>query len=65
MDKKDLKRMWGIFLAENETTTKDVAEQLGIFPQALGRKINNGSIKYLELVNIFEKYGYQFSLKKN
>ena len=64
MDKKGLKKMWQIFLIEQELDTKTVAEQLGSFPQALGRKINSGSIKFLELANILEKYGYEISIRK-
>ena len=65
MEKKDLKKMWQFFLVENNTDTKTVAEKIGIFPQSLGRKINSGALKVLELAKILELYGYRLELVKD
>lgn len=65
MDKKDLKKMWQLFLVENSTDTKTVAEKMGIFPQSLGRKINSGALKVLELTKVLELYGYHLEIVKD
>ena len=65
MEKKDLKKIWQLFLVENNTDTKTVAEKMGIFPQSLGRKINSGALKVLELAKILELYGYRLELVKD
>ena len=65
MEKKDLKKMWQLFLVENNTDTKTVAEKMGIFPQSLGRKINSGALKVLELAKVLELYGYRLELVKD
>lgn len=62
MNKKELKKLWEIFLINNETTAMAVAEKIGTTPQGLGRKINSGSIRFIELCNIVESYGYEFKL---
>lgn len=64
MDKKDLKKLWQLFLLESDTDTKKVAEKLGIFPQSLGRKINSGTLRVLELAQVLELYGYQLKIEK-
>ena len=65
MEKKDLKKMWQFFLVENNTDTKTVAKKMGIFPQSLGRKINSGDLKVLELAKVLELYGYRLELVKD
>ena len=65
MEKKDLKKMWQLFLVENNTDTKTVAEKMVIFPQSLGRKINSGALKVLELAKVLELYGYRLELVKD
>ena len=65
MEKKDLKKMWQLFLVENNTDTKTVAKKMGIFPQSLGRKINSGALKVLELAKALELYGYRLELVKD
>lgn len=65
MNKKELKKLWQLFLVENSTDTKTVAEKIGIFPQSLGRKINSGTLKVLELAEILDLYGYRLELVKD
>lgn len=64
MDKKELKKQWTNFLIDNELTNVDIAENIGVTKQALGQKINNGSIRYIDLANIVEKYGYSVDIHK-
>ena len=42
-----------------------IAADLGTTPQNFGKKINNGTIRFLELANIFERYGYRLELVKD
>lgn len=65
MDNKELKKMWSLFLVDSENTNQSIADDLGTSPQNLGKKINNGSIRFIEMCNIVEKYGYKFEMKKN
>lgn len=64
MDKKELKKMWERWLIDIESNTTKVAESVGDTQQGLSRKINNASIKYCELANIVEKYGYTIDIRK-
>lgn len=64
MDKKYFKKQWTNFLIDNELTNVDIAENIGVTKQALGQKINNGSIRYIDLANIVEKYGYSVDIHK-
>lgn len=64
MDKKDLKKMWGAWLLDIEENTTSIAAKHEQSQQNLSRKINEGTIKYLELANIVEEYGYTISIHK-
>lgn len=64
MDKKDLKKMWSNWLIDIDSNTTQVAESVGSTQQNLSKKINNGSIRYCELSDIVEKYGYTIDIRK-
>lgn len=64
MDKKELKKQWTNFLIDNDLTNVDIAKQLGVTKQTMSKKINNGSIRYIDLANIVEKYGYSVDIHK-
>lgn len=64
MDKKELKKQWTNFLIDNDLTNVDIAKQLGVTRQTMSKKINNGSIRYIDLANIVEKYGYSIDIHK-
>lgn len=64
MDKKELKKQWTNFLIDNDLTNVDIAKQLGVTKQTMSKKINNGSIRYIDLANIVEKYGYSIDIHK-
>ena len=64
MDKKELKKQWTNFLIDNDLTNVDIAKQLGVTRQTMSKKINNGSIRYIDLANIVEKYGYSVDIRK-
>ena len=65
MDKKEFKKMWQKFLIDTEKTNAAIAEEEGCTPQTLGRKINDGTIRLLEIANIFERHGYRLELVKD
>lgn len=64
MDKKDLKKMWENWLIDIEQNTTQIALTRQDTQQNLSRKINGGTIKYLELSDIVEKYGYSIAIHK-
>jgi DNA-binding Xre family transcriptional regulator len=64
MDKKKLKKQWTNFLIDNDLKNVDIAKQLGVTKQTMSKKINNGSIRYIDLANIVEKYGYSVDIHK-
>lgn len=64
MDKKELKKQWANFLIDNDLTNVDIAKQLGVTKQTMSKKINNGSIRYIDLANIVERYGYSIDIHK-
>lgn len=64
MDKKRLKKMWDNWLTDIDKHTSDIAIQIGDNPPNLQKKIRNQSIRYTELANIVEKYGYSIEIHK-
>lgn len=64
MDKKELKKQWTNFLIDNDLTNVDIAKQLGVTRQTMSKKVNTGSIRYIDLANIVEKYGYSVDIHK-
>ena len=64
MDKKEFKKQWTNFLIDTGLKNVDIARAIGISKQALGQRINNGSIRYIDLANIVERYGYSINIHK-
>lgn len=62
--KNKLKKQYKSFLVDTGKTEKQLASELNTTNQNLNQKINNGTIKYIELLSIFEKYGYTLQLIK-
>ena len=62
--KNRLKKQYKSFLVDTGKTEKQLASELNTTSQNLNQKINNGTIKYIELLSIFEKYGYTLQLVK-
>ena len=65
MNKIDLKTDWFRFLQEIGKNGTELAKEIGQTQQNLNSKINSGSIKYLELSEIVEKYGYSIKIHKS
>ena len=62
--KNKLKKQYKSFLVDTGKTEKQLASELNTTNQNLNQKINNGTIKYIELLSILEKYGYTLKLVK-
>lgn len=63
-NKKRVKNLWNVFLIISQKTTKEIAIDTNQTQQNLSQKINNGTIRFIELLTILEKYGYTLQLKK-
>ena len=59
-----LQKMWKKWLIDIEKSETNIAEERGKRQQNLNRSIKQGSIKYLELSEIVEKYGYSIEIHK-
>ncbi len=64
MDKKAFKKMWENWCIDIDQNTTQIAVSRNDTQQNLSRKINGGTIKYLELSEIVEKYGYSIEIHK-
>ena len=64
MTEKDFKQMWDNWLTDIDQHTADIAIKIGDKPPNLQKKIRNQSIRYTELANIVEKYGYTIEIRK-
>ena len=64
MDKATFQTDWKRFLLEIDKSETQMAKEIGQSQQVLNRKILNASIRYIELSEIVEKYGYSISIHK-
>ena len=64
MTNEMLQKMWKKWLIDIGKTETNVAEEIGRRQQNLNRTIKQGSIKYVELSEIVEKYGYSIEIHK-
>lgn len=64
MDKGEFKRLWKHFLVEIGKSETTIAIEIGKSQQSLNQSINNGSIRFLDFINILGRYGYTFEIKK-
>lgn len=58
--KKDLRKLF----IESGTTERQVALKLGIAQQNLNRKINSGTVRAIEFLDILDMLGYEIEIKK-
>ena len=65
MNNNEFQKEWKRFLIEIEKSGTQLAKELGQTQQGFNRKIREGTIKYLELSEIVEKYGYSISIHKD
>lgn len=64
MDQNKLGKDWRKFLIDIGMNETELAKALGTPQTNLNRKIRTGAIKYLELSEIVEQYGYTVEIRK-
>ena len=64
MTKEQFQKMWKKWLVDVDKSEAEIARENGMFQQNLNAKIKNGSMKYVELSGIVEKYGYTIEIHK-
>ena len=62
MNKDTFIKDWKKFLIDISKNETEVAKEVKQSQQGLNKKIVNGTIKYLELSEIVEKYGYSIKI---
>lgn len=65
MTKEQFQKMWKKWLVDVDKSEAEIARENCTFQQNLNAKIKNGSMKYVELSEIVEKYGYTIEIQKN
>lgn len=65
MTLEEFKKEWKKILIDKDISEAELWRQLGVSQQAGNRKIREGTIKYLEFVNILEKLGYKIKIEKS
>ena len=64
MEKEEFIKDWKKFLIEIGKSETILAKELGTTQSNLNQKTSKGTIRYLELSNIVEKYGYSIKIHK-
>lgn len=64
MDKDTFKKQWKKFLIDIDKSETQLANELGVKQATFNEKMRNATIKYIELSNIVEKYGYTIEIRK-
>lgn len=64
MTKEQFQKMWKKWLIDVDKSEAEIARENEMFQQNLNAKIKNGSMKYVELSEIVEKYGYTIEIRK-
>ena len=64
MDVEDLKKMWKKILIDEGLSETEFWRSRGVSQPAGNRKLREGTIKYIEFINILESLGYEVTIKK-
>lgn len=64
MDKDTFKKQWKKFLIDIDMSETQLANELGVKQATFNEKMRNATIKYIELSDIVEKYGYTIEIRK-
>ena len=64
MDKDTFKKQWKKFLIDIDMSETQLANKLGVKQATFNEKMRNATIKYIELSDIVEKYGYTIEIRK-
>ena len=64
LNKEDLQKLWKKILIDEGVSEAGFWRSRGISQPAGNRKLREGTIKYIEFVNILNSLGYQVEIKK-
>lgn len=64
MNKDTFKKQWKKFLIDIDKSETQLANELGVKQATFNEKMRNATIKYIELSDIVEKYGYTIEIRK-
>lgn len=64
MNKEDLQKLWKKILIDEGISEAEFWRSRGISQSAGNRKLREGTIKYIEFINILNSLGYQVEIKK-
>lgn len=64
MNKEDLQKLWKKILIDEGFSETEFWRSRGVSQPAGNRKLREGTVKYIEFVNILNSMGYQVEIKK-
>lgn len=64
MEKEQFIKEWRKLLIDIGVSEAQLAKEVGQSPANLNKKIVNGSIRFIELANILEHFGYKITITK-
>lgn len=64
MTKENYTKMWNKWLIDIGKSETQLAKELGVQQQGLNRKNREATIRYIDLSEIVEKYGYSIKIHK-
>ena len=64
MNKEDLQKLWKKILIDEGVSEAEFWRSRCISQPAGNRKLREGTVKYIEFVNILNSMGYQVEIKK-
>lgn len=64
MTKEDLQKFWKKVLIDEGISEAEFWRNRGVSQPAGNRKLREGTIKYIEFVNILESLGYEVTINK-
>ena len=64
LNKEDLQKLWKKILIDEGFSETEFWRSRGVSQPAGNRKLREGTIKYIEFINILESLGYKVSIEK-
>ena len=64
MTREDLQKFWKKILIDEGLSETEFWRSRGVSQPAGNRKLREGTIKYIEFINILESLGYEVTIKK-
>lgn len=64
MEKAELLKLWRKILIDEDLSAAEFWKKHGLNEVVWNRKMREGTIKYIEFINILESLGYEVTIKK-